>query len=58
MKAERPLFDTTDAKAEVEADARAEADVRSGRLISHDAVRRWLASWGRGKSQPRPRVGD
>ena len=36
--------------------ARAEADVREGRLISHEAVRRWLSSWGSAKPLPRPRV--
>jgi len=58
MKAERPLFETADPKAEAAADARAEADVRAGRLISHQAVRRWLTSWGSAKPTPRPRTGD
>ena len=58
MKPERALFDTNDAAAEAQADARAEADVQAGRTISHGAVRRWLASWGSGKVQARPRVGD
>ena len=39
-------------------EARAEADVKAGRLISHEAVRRWLSSWGSAKRLPRPRVGD
>ena len=47
-----------DAAAEAESEARAEADVAEGRLISHAAVRRWLASWGTGARLPRPRVGD
>jgi len=58
MKPEHSLFDTSDIRAEAEADARADADVRAGRLISHDAVKRWLASWGAGKSAQRPRPGD
>jgi hypothetical protein len=58
MKAERHLFDTADTPAEVDADVRAEADVSTERLISHKAVRRWLASWGSAKPRPRPRVGD
>jgi hypothetical protein len=37
-------FDTPESAAEADADARADADVRDGRLISHDAVRRWLSS--------------
>jgi hypothetical protein len=31
-----------------------EADVKAGRLISHDAVRRWLPSWGSEKRLPNP----
>jgi predicted transcriptional regulator len=58
MAHERSLFDRNDAAAEAEADARAEADVADGRLVSHGAVRRWLASWGTGKRLPRPRIGD
>jgi predicted transcriptional regulator len=58
MKVERSLFDRSDAEAEDRADARAEEDVRAGRLISHGAVKRWLASWGSEKPLPRPRSGD
>jgi predicted transcriptional regulator len=55
---ETNLFDREDAGAEAAADARAEADVRAGRLVGHGAVRRWLASWGKAKPLPRPRAGD
>jgi hypothetical protein len=58
MKQEKNLFGSSDAKAEAEADRRAEADLRDGRVISHGAVRRWLASWGGSKPLPRPRSGD
>jgi predicted transcriptional regulator len=58
MKVDTSLFDASDAEAESKADARAEADVRAGRLISHGAVRRWLASWGSAKPVKRPRNGD
>ncbi len=58
MKSEKSLFDSPDADAEAKSEARAEADVRAGRLISHSAVRRWLQSWGSAKPMPRPRVGD
>jgi predicted transcriptional regulator len=54
MRTEKSLFDSPEAEAKSE--ARAEADVRAGRLISHDAVRRWLASWGSAKRLPRPRA--
>lgn len=58
VKAKPPLFEAAAPEAEAAADARADADVRAGRLISHEAVRRWLASWGSGKPTPRPRIGD
>ena len=56
MKSDRDLFDSPEAEAR--ADARAQQDIREGRLISHGAVRRWLQSWGSNKRLPRPRVGD
>ena len=56
MTSENSLFGAPDAEAK--ADARAEADVQAGRLISHEAVRRWLVSWGGAKRLPRPRAGD
>jgi len=56
MKSEKSLFDSPDAEAKSE--ARAEADVEAGRLISHEAVRRWLSSWGTPKRLPSPRIGD
>jgi predicted transcriptional regulator len=58
MKPENSLFDAADPGSEAEADARADADERAGRFISHEAVKRWLASWGAGKPERRPRPGD
>lgn len=58
MGDEKSLFDSPDADADAKSDARAEEDVKAGRLISHDAVRRWLKTWGSAKPLPRPRVGD
>jgi predicted transcriptional regulator len=52
------LFESVDPAAEAAADARAEADVAAGRLISHEAVKRWVASWGSDAPLPRPRIGD
>jgi len=57
MANEKSLFEVSDPEAEAAADARAEADVAAGRLIGHDAVRRWLASWGSGARLSRPRCG-
>jgi len=56
MGTEKSLFDSPEAEAR--ADARAEADVRAGRVLPHDKVRRWLASWGSAQPLPRPRSGD
>ncbi|MES2097655.1 MAG: CopG family transcriptional regulator [Pseudomonadota bacterium] len=58
MTREKSLFDVDDPVAEAAADARAEADVKAGRLISHEAVKRWVASLGTANPLPRPRVGD
>lgn len=58
MKEKPTLFDSVDPAAEVAADARAEADVVAGRLIGHEAVKRWVASWGSDAPLPRPRIGD
>ncbi|PTS87293.1 CopG family transcriptional regulator [Sphingomonas sp. HMWF008] len=52
------MFDSVDPAAEAAADARAEADVVAGRLIGHEAVKRWVASWGSDAPLPRPRIGD
>jgi predicted transcriptional regulator len=56
MKHERSIFDDPDADAGSE--RRAEADIREGRVISNEAVIRWLKSWGTGKRLPKPRSGD
>jgi predicted transcriptional regulator len=58
MTREKSLFDKDDPQAEAAADARADTDVAAGRLISHGAVKRWIASWGTDKPLPRPHVGD
>lgn len=58
MNTKPTLFDRVNPVLEAEADARAEADVREGRLISHEAVRRWLLSWVDGHPLTRPKVGD
>ena len=52
------LFDGTDEAAEAKADARAEADVAAGRLVSHGAAKRWLMRWRRADRLPRPRAGE
>jgi predicted transcriptional regulator len=49
-----PLFDQIDEDAEARAIAEAEADVAAGRVVDHEAVRRWLLSWGTDKELPPP----
>lgn len=56
MTREKSLFDDSDPAAEAASDARAEADVKAGRLISHDAVKRWIGSWGTDAPLARPRI--
>ncbi|MDR7118967.1 CopG family transcriptional regulator [Caulobacter sp. BE254] len=58
MKIEPSLFDEIDDEGEAAADARAEADVTAGRVISHEAVSRWLASWANGAPTSPPKAGD
>lgn len=58
MQREPNLFDTSDPEAEAVADARADADVVKGHVISHEAVRRWLLSLGTDTPLPRPSIGD
>jgi predicted transcriptional regulator len=54
MTREKSLLDESDPAAEAAADARADADVTAGRLVGHDAVKRWIASWGTDEPLPRP----
>jgi predicted transcriptional regulator len=58
MKIEPAIFDQIDDDVEAAADARAEADVTAGRVISHEAVSRWLTSLAEGDPRPPPEVGE
>ena len=40
-----------------EADLRALADIEAGRVVSHEAVVRWLKSWGAENELPPPECG-
>lgn len=48
------IFDHADPAAEDAADARAEADLAAGRIVSYEAIRDWLLSWGRSDETPPP----
>lgn len=52
------IFDEVDEAAEAAADARAEADVAQHRFVSHEAVSRWLNSWGTADPLPLPKCGE
>jgi predicted transcriptional regulator len=58
MKPEPSLFDEVDQAAEDAADAEGIADFEAGRVISHEAMKRWLLSWGTPDELPPPNVGD
>ena len=58
MKYESGVFDSLDQRAEADADARGIADIKSGRVVSHEAVKKWLTSWGSNYRLPRPKIGD
>ena len=55
---ETTLFDTADDDAEARAVSDAEAQVAAGKIISHDAVRRWLKSWGKADELPPPKCDE
>ena len=52
------FFDDPDAEAEAAADAEALADIEAGRVVSGEAVKRWLLSWGTADELPPPNIGD
>lgn len=54
----RPVADEFDAEAEAQADAEGLADLDAGRVVSGEAVKRWLRSWGKPGELPPPKVGD
>lgn len=58
MKAERAIFDQLDPDAAAFADARAEGDIRAGRLVGHAEVAAWPANWGTGDERPARRNGS
>lgn len=55
---EDDLFDTPDEAADDAAMAQGEADIAAGRYISHEAVMRWVASWGSADPLSPPKCGD
>jgi predicted transcriptional regulator len=58
MKPEPSIFGVTDDKTEVDADAEGLADLDAGRTVSHEAMKRWLQSWGTPDESAPPKLGD
>jgi predicted transcriptional regulator len=47
-----------DAEAERRADEEGLRAYETGRVVSHQAVREWLLSWGTADERPRPKAGE
>jgi predicted transcriptional regulator len=58
MKPEPAIFDDVDEASDAAAIAEGLADIDAGRVISHDAMKRWLLSWGTPHELPTPKIGD
>lgn len=54
MKPEPSIFDEIDIDADRAADAEGLADLDAGRVISHEAMKAWLLSWGTAEELPPP----
>ena len=52
------VFDAEDEAALEAATLRGLADFEAGRFISHEAVKRWLLSWGTDNPLPPPKCGE
>ncbi len=52
------VFEPADDAAEEQALAEAEAEIAAGKFISHEAMRRWLLSWGTANELPPPKCGE
>jgi predicted transcriptional regulator len=52
------LFDKPYPKAEARALDEAEDAIAKGRVISHEAIRKWLRSWGKPNELPPPKCGE
>lgn len=52
------IFDEIDPDAEERAMEEAERAIAEGRVISHEAMVRWLRSWGTPDELPPPKCGE
>lgn len=58
MQPQPNLPEDIDEDAEAALDAEGLADIRAGRTVSGEAVKRWLLSWGSANPLPAPSIGD
>ena len=54
MKPEPSIFGQPDAHADEQAMREGEADADAGRVVPHEAVGKWLLSWGTPDESPMP----
>jgi predicted transcriptional regulator len=54
-KAEPSLFDEADDAADDAAAREGKADADAGRVVPHEEVAKWLATWGTPEEQPAPK---
>lgn len=54
-KAEPSIFQIIDDEAEDLNAAEADADAAAGRVVPHEEVAKWLATWGTPQSGPPPK---
>ncbi len=55
---EPSIFDEPDDEAENRAIEEAEEAIKAGQVISHEAMKAWLLSWGKPDELPPPAVGS
>ncbi len=57
-KTESTVLDGVDPGTEERALAEAETAIAKGRVISHQAMKKWLRSWGKPNELPPPKCGE
>lgn len=55
MEHDREIFEEPDPEAIAASDARAREDIAAGRVVPHEAVAKWLRTWGTPDWKPMPR---
>jgi len=58
MTIELAIFDDVDEADDVAAVAEGLTDIDANRIISHNAMKAWLLSWGTPHELPSPKIGD